>query len=433
MKFASWTYDGSEVDLRCVDKSSSIKPNTTTSEPEAAKLKQEGTFKLSNNQIQNETEASDTDILIKNDDDKNKLPNYNKQIQLESYLKQSPAAAGALETSVEIGIDMSEFYTSVEWDILAVPAHYKKDFFPGLQNPYPDITFKIRLRRKTLFYTINLIIPIVGNAFLTLLVFYLPSDSGEKVTLSISSLVSLTVFFLLLAEIIPPTSLAIPLLGKYLLFTMILITLSICCTVGILNIHFRTLSTHIMKPWVKRFFIDTLPKYLLMNPLTIKDFQKELRALSKPNKFQFTSCADINTDDHTLRFLPKSARYQGIIQSTNTSFEEEQLNKSIFLHNNNNFQNLNLDHQTELPFELGIPDLIIPESRNLINYSLSAAVAEKHSPNASPSNDNSKKDPALKTYGKDVEQAIHSILTIAEHLKQKDEEKKVSVVIFLFD
>jgi hypothetical protein len=44
------------------------------------------------------------------------------------------------------------------------------------------------------------------------------------VSLSISILLSLTVFFLLLAEIIPPTSLVVPLLGKFVLFTMILDT-----------------------------------------------------------------------------------------------------------------------------------------------------------------------------------------------------------------
>lgn len=38
------------------------------------------------------------------------------------------------------------------------------------------------MRRKTLFYTVNLIIPCVALTFLTVLVFYLPSDSGEKVT-----------------------------------------------------------------------------------------------------------------------------------------------------------------------------------------------------------------------------------------------------------
>lgn len=45
-----------------------------------------------------------------------------------------------------------------------------------------------------------------------------------QVSLAISILLSLTVFFLLLAEIIPPTSLVVPLLGKFVLFTMILDT-----------------------------------------------------------------------------------------------------------------------------------------------------------------------------------------------------------------
>ena len=71
-------------------------------------------------------------------------------------------------------------------------------------------------------------------------------------------------FFLLLAEIIPPTSLAVPLLGKYLLFTMILVTLSICVTVCVLNVHFRRPSTHKMSPWVRRVFIQIMPRLLLM-------------------------------------------------------------------------------------------------------------------------------------------------------------------------
>lgn len=135
------------------------------------------------------------------------------------------------------------------------------------------------MRRKTLFYTVNLIIPCVGISFLTVLVFYLPSDSGEKVTLCISILVSLTVFFLLLAEIIPPTSLAVPLLGKYLLFTMILVTLSISVTVGVLNVHFRSPSTHKMSPWVRRVFIHIMPRLLLMrrpnyNPVPDEEHHK---------------------------------------------------------------------------------------------------------------------------------------------------------------
>ena len=46
-----------------------------------------------------------------------------------------------------------------------------------------------------------------------------------QVTLSISILTSLYVFFLLVVEIIPPTSLVVPLLGKYLIFAMILVSI----------------------------------------------------------------------------------------------------------------------------------------------------------------------------------------------------------------
>lgn len=83
-----------------------------------------------------------------------------------------------------------------------------------------------------------------------------------QVSLCSSILLSLTVFFLLLAEIIPPTSLAIPLLGKYLLLSMILVTLSIWITVCVLNVHFRSPSTHNMAPWVRLLFLNWVPRLL---------------------------------------------------------------------------------------------------------------------------------------------------------------------------
>ncbi|CAL4066234.1 unnamed protein product, partial [Meganyctiphanes norvegica] len=165
---------------------------------------------------------------------------------------------------VDVGVDLTEFYMSVEWDILEVPAVRHEKFYTCCDEPYLDITFNITMRRKTLFYTVNLIIPCMGISFLTVLTFYLPSDSGEKVTLSISILISLHVFFLLVVEIIPPTSLVVPLLGKYLIFAMILVSISICVTVLVLNVHFRSPQTHKMAPWVRRVFIHILPRLLIM-------------------------------------------------------------------------------------------------------------------------------------------------------------------------
>ncbi|VDP14830.1 unnamed protein product [Soboliphyme baturini] len=154
---------------------------------------------------------------------------------------------------------------------------------PATQT-FIDITYYINLRRKPLFYTVNLVFPCVGISFLTILVFYLPSHSGEKISLCISILVSLTVFFLLLAELIPATSTALPLIGKYLLFTMVMVTLSIIVTVVVLNLHFRTPTTHRMPKWLKIIFLQKLPRYLFMRrPLGSED---SLRCLDTHRNFR---------------------------------------------------------------------------------------------------------------------------------------------------
>ncbi|XP_012934701.1 nicotinic acetylcholine receptor alpha 1 subunit isoform X1 [Aplysia californica] len=185
--------------------------------------------------------------------------------------------------TIKNGIDLRGFYPSVEWDILEVDAVKNIREYPCCSERYPDITFSVTMRRKTLFHTVNLIIPCVAISFLTVLVFYLPSDSGEKITLCISILLSLTVFFLLLAEIIPPTSIVVPLIGKYLLFTMILVTLSIIVTVIVLNVHFRSPATHSMSPWVRRVFLSILPRLLVMRR-PHPDQEEQIAAASAPPK-----------------------------------------------------------------------------------------------------------------------------------------------------
>lgn len=160
MKFGSWTYNGAQVDLRHLDQVSF-----------AFDFPEKSTFLNQSN--------------------------INRWWHFQ--------VAGS--NIVNIGIDLKEFYPSVEWDILEIPAGRNEEYYPEYNEPFSggfslfilqliqyillnveqsflDITFKLTMRRKTLFYTVNLIIPCVALTFLTVLVFYLPSDSGEKVCMS---------------------------------------------------------------------------------------------------------------------------------------------------------------------------------------------------------------------------------------------------------
>ncbi|NXQ65980.1 ACHB2 protein, partial [Quiscalus mexicanus] len=147
---------------------------------------------------------------------------------------------------------LDDFTPSGEWDIVALPGRRNEN--PD-DSTYVDITYDFIIRRKPLFYTINLIIPCILITSLAILVFYLPSDCGEKMTLCISVLLALTVFLLLISKIVPPTSLDVPLVGKYLMFTMVLVTFSIVTSVCVLNVHHRSPTTHTMPPWVRTLFL----------------------------------------------------------------------------------------------------------------------------------------------------------------------------------
>ncbi len=74
------------------------------------------------------------------------------------------------------------------------------------------LTFLL-LQRQELYYFFNLIMPCALITGISLLVFCLPPETGEKISLEITVLLSLCVFLLMMSERMPATSETIPLIG----------------------------------------------------------------------------------------------------------------------------------------------------------------------------------------------------------------------------
>ncbi|XP_063703036.1 neuronal acetylcholine receptor subunit alpha-7-like isoform X2 [Culicoides brevitarsis] len=177
-----------------------------------------------------------------------------------------------LQLQDEAGGDISSFVTNGEWDLLGVPGKRNEIYYNCCPEPYIDITFAIVIRRRTLYYFFNLIVPCVLIASMALLGFTLPPDSGEKLSLGVTILLSLTVFLNMVAETMPATSDAVPLLGTYFNCIMFMVASSVVSTILILNYHHRNADTHEMADWVRVVFLYWLPCILRMSrPARLKE------------------------------------------------------------------------------------------------------------------------------------------------------------------
>uniref|UniRef100_UPI0037E77C99 neuronal acetylcholine receptor subunit alpha-7-like n=1 Tax=Semicossyphus pulcher TaxID=241346 RepID=UPI0037E77C99 len=160
--------------------------------------------------------------------------------------------------------DTSGYTSNGEWDLVEVPGRRNERSYDCCDETYPDVTFTVVMRRRTLYYGLNLLIPCVLISTLALLVFLLPADSGEKISLGITVLLSLTVFMLLVAEIMPATSDSVPLIAEYFATTMVIVGLSVIATVLVLQYHHHDPDGGKMPKWTRVILLNWCAWFLRM-------------------------------------------------------------------------------------------------------------------------------------------------------------------------
>ncbi|KAH7956673.1 hypothetical protein HPB52_011623 [Rhipicephalus sanguineus] len=251
-----------------------------------------------------------------------------------------------LRVNSEDGGDLSTYIPNGEWDLIGVPGVRNVREYACCPEPYIDITYTIHIRRRTLYYGFNLIIPCVLISSMTLLGFTLPPDTGERLTLGVTILLSLTVFMLQLAETMPPTSDAVsiigvtillslivfmllicekipvtsdalPLIGTYFACIMIMVAFSVVMTVVVLNYHHRNQETTEMPALlvprryslqIRTVFLVWLPWLLRMEPpgqkanrrsLFLNNKMKELELKERSSRSLLANVLDIDDDFRT--------------------------------------------------------------------------------------------------------------------------------------
>ncbi|XP_047563132.1 acetylcholine receptor subunit epsilon isoform X1 [Lutra lutra] len=168
------------------------------------------------------------------------------------------------ETISNIDIDTEAYTENGEWAIDFCPGLIRRPNAASAGGPgVVDVIYTLIIRRKPLFYVINIIVPCVLISGLVLLAYFLPAQAGgQKCTVSINVLLAQTVFLFLIAQKIPETSLSVPMLGRYLIFVMVVATVIVVNCVIVLNVSLRTPTTHTMSPRLRHVLLELLPRLL---------------------------------------------------------------------------------------------------------------------------------------------------------------------------
>ncbi|CAH3016545.1 unnamed protein product [Porites evermanni] len=189
--------------------------------------------------------------------------------------------------------DIGKFALNGEWELIEVLCKRNVIKYVCCDAPYPDITYTVRIRRRTLFFFFNMVIPCLVIVGLTILSFYLPPDSGERLSLVITNLLAMTVFMLLVAEIIPPTSDAVSIISTFYSCCIFEVGLALIGTCVVLKYHFNNPSIHKMPDWLRFIVLQCLGKIFHKklrnddNPLENKNpFEKRRRLRSENGYFE---------------------------------------------------------------------------------------------------------------------------------------------------
>ncbi|CAG9819827.1 unnamed protein product [Phaedon cochleariae] len=159
--------------------------------------------------------------------------------------------------------DVSNYQANGEFDLLGFSSVKHIEFYSCCPEPYPDITYTIQLRRRPLFYVFNLILPCILINGIALLVFYVPSESGEKVTLGISALLSMTVFLMTIRETLPPTE-KTPLISMYYGVSICLVSFASGLSVVTLNIYHRGVRGDAVPGILRNIVLEKLAPLVFM-------------------------------------------------------------------------------------------------------------------------------------------------------------------------
>jgi len=105
------------------------------------------------------------------------------------------------------------------------------------QSSVPELQIWFSVQRSPIYYALNIVVPVMCLAFLSMMAFLVPFDNGEKIGMSMTILLAFSVFMLILGEHTPPAAKEPPILAIYLSLIVGIISIQLVVQTWILSAY----------------------------------------------------------------------------------------------------------------------------------------------------------------------------------------------------
>ncbi|XP_053546088.1 5-hydroxytryptamine receptor 3A [Bombina bombina] len=147
----------------------------------------------------------------------------------------------------------SIFRNNGEWELLNVLTEHVKEHDHG--DTYSVLKYHVVIKRRPLFYEVNLLLPSTFLMILDIFGFYLPPDCGERVSFKITLLLGYSVFLLIVTDMLPATSVGTPIIGIFYSVCLGLLVISMAETIIIIRIVNKKNFQPQVPKWLKKLLL----------------------------------------------------------------------------------------------------------------------------------------------------------------------------------
>ncbi|CAB3405970.1 unnamed protein product [Caenorhabditis bovis] len=170
-------------------------------------------------------------------------------------------------------VNMENFIPNEEWVVVSFNIKRIEEKFVCCPEPWVLLEAILVVRRKPLYYIVNLVIPTSVITLVAVTGFFTAastsSERREKLSLGIDSLLAMSILMMMVSEQMPTSSDFVPLFGIFYLSIIFIIFLGTIFTAVILNVHLQKMYSKPVSPLIAFIFFGKMARWLKMRPPTM--------------------------------------------------------------------------------------------------------------------------------------------------------------------